>query len=549
MNKRICVICGEEFEPKSSRRKFCYKDHFHPCPVCGKDVLTTDLQHLNSCCCLKHSRQLATSTIHAKYEVWPTNSVEATEKRKQTFLERFGVDNPSKNDSIKSKISSRVKEEFAKHPEYKERARQTYFEKTGYYHSLQNPAVQESIKKKNLEKYGVEWAFQSLEFKKKADETNLKRYGTVLPMQNPDVLMKYRSQRSKHKAYDGTKLDSSYEVAVYEYCIRNGIPIQRTYPIKYDYLGEQHTTFIDFVIDGLLVEVKGEHALEGYYDSQPGAVPISRKLEIYRENNVVVITGSAGSSFFKGSPGFRYANEENKGLIGVDIDLFREPEFPYPDNRPECFYDVKVSGEMSCHDAFFDEKTRWDMIKNRIQYTGDFIQAKDIVRALNVTRRAKQPSWFAKSFAEKLIKKYCTSDVIVDTFAGWGTRHDAAVGLHKYYIGIDASEEVVNWHRENHRNIKLGDAKTFTYQGDCNVLICPPYRDTEIYFDGQDCELSECDWLEIVMKNVPNASRYIMVCKEVSDKYKPFIVDQKVNKSHLNTNTEYVLVVDSSDIH
>lgn len=48
--KKICKICGKEFDTKSSRRLICYDNHYHKCPVCGKDVLTSDLQHLNSCC-------------------------------------------------------------------------------------------------------------------------------------------------------------------------------------------------------------------------------------------------------------------------------------------------------------------------------------------------------------------------------------------------------------------------------------------------------------------------------------------------------------------
>lgn len=49
--KRICVLCRKEFDTISSRRKICYREHYHQCPVCGKDVLTTDLQHTGSCCC------------------------------------------------------------------------------------------------------------------------------------------------------------------------------------------------------------------------------------------------------------------------------------------------------------------------------------------------------------------------------------------------------------------------------------------------------------------------------------------------------------------
>ena len=39
--KKICRICGQQFESRGTR-SVCYSDHHHPCPVCGKDVLCND---------------------------------------------------------------------------------------------------------------------------------------------------------------------------------------------------------------------------------------------------------------------------------------------------------------------------------------------------------------------------------------------------------------------------------------------------------------------------------------------------------------------------
>ena len=185
------------------------------------------------------------------------------------------------------------------------------------------------------------------------------------------------------------------------------------------------------------------------------------------------------------------------------------------------------------------------MIKNRLKYSDNhFIESKDIIRALNVTRECKQPSWFSKTFAKNIIKKYVTTDVIVDPFAGWGGRAQASKELNKQYIGIDLNEELVKWHHEQgFDNISYGDAKEFKYDEECSVFICPPYQDIEVYFDRQDNSLTQCQWLEIVMDNVPNAKEYIMVCKIIDPGWEQYIVETKINKSHFGENTEYVLVI------
>lgn len=185
------------------------------------------------------------------------------------------------------------------------------------------------------------------------------------------------------------------------------------------------------------------------------------------------------------------------------------------------------------------------MIKNRIKYVGGFISSKQVLTALNVTRKCKQPSWFSLAYAESLLNKYSVSDVIVDPFAGWGTRHDASVKLGKKYIGCDLNAELVEWHKRKGRNIELADALSFKYEGECDVFICPPYKDTEVYFKGQNTQLSQCEWLDIVRQNVPNAKRYIMVCKIIDHGFEKYIRGVKKNKSHFGINYEYEIVIEN----
>lgn len=378
-----------------------------------------------------------------------------------------------------------------------------------------------------------------------------------LSLSNEAKILKYKRDRAtKHKnnsfknanSFDGRKFDSRYEVLVYEFCKRNNIPIECQIPVEYEYNNETHITFIDFRIDGILFEVKGGHLLHGIYDyAMP--VPIEEKLQVYKEHNIILITDISGSDVIppkesEGSNGLLYQHKCPNPLIGVDIDLFDNPKFPFAKDKPECFYKVRVDNKLSALEAWDNELLRWNMIKNRINYVGGFIDNKSILTAMNVTRTCKQPSWFSKEYAKKLINKYITTNLILDPFAGWGTRCDATLELNKQYYGGDMNVELVKWHQSLNRPICQMDANNFkSNESNCSVFICPPYTNYEKYFDGQDLETTQCEWLQIVMNNIPNAKEYLMVCKIVDSGWEKYIVEEKINKSHLGTNKEYVLLV------
>lgn len=450
-----------------------------------------------------NNRDKAENTCMERYGV--KNPFQDTDNMRESYIESLGVDHPMKREDIAEK--SILKHNYA---EIRRKGIETYRARTGYDNPYSNPEVINKIQETFTLKYG----------------------GHIATC--PEIASK---KAHKYVSDDGTTFDSNWEFLVYEYCKRNNLQIERNIPISFEYAGKKHTTLIDFRIDGLLFEVKGPHLLDGCFDYKQ-EVPISKKFEIYRENQVAVITSN--SRFFISENGRHY---NINSLIGVDINLFINPDFPFDNNKPKCFYDVVVDNKLSSYTAFHSELIRWKMIKNRIEYSGGFINSKQILTALNVTRTCKQPSWFSEEYASYLIKKYINTNVIVDPFAGWGTRHDACIKLGKEYIGCDLNKELVEWHNSKGRNIQLCNANDFTYDGNCSVFICPPYQDFEVYFEGQDTKKTQCDWLSIVMKNVPNAKEYLMVCKTVDPGWEKYIVEEKINRSHFGTNKEYVLLI------
>jgi hypothetical protein len=75
------------------------------------------------------------------------------ESRKETNLEKWGVDNPTKNSEIRKKIKS------------------TNLEKWGVDHPMKSEVVKQNFKSTMLERWGVEWAQQNKEISDKSVAT------------------------------------------------------------------------------------------------------------------------------------------------------------------------------------------------------------------------------------------------------------------------------------------------------------------------------------------------------------------------------------------
>lgn len=84
-------------------------------------------------------------------------------KAKETFLKKYGVDNPAKSKEVLAKIQK------------------ANLERYGVEYSAQSDIVKGKVKTTNLKKYGVEYSFQAEEVKEKIKATNLERYGVDNP--------------------------------------------------------------------------------------------------------------------------------------------------------------------------------------------------------------------------------------------------------------------------------------------------------------------------------------------------------------------------------
>ena len=270
-----CAICGKEFTPNNNTSLYCSDPHYRPCPVCGKLVRYYSLNETVVCCSPECTKIKRRQTCYNRYgESVPSKSAEvraklqkasylSQSKRQATCLERFGVDNPAKAVNIQNKISKTV---------------------------------------------------ASSECQSKITNTCLARYGVRHSSQLAEIHKKSSASRSIITASDGQKVDSSYEALFYNFLLFNNIPFEyQSKEISYLYDNRMHKTFIDFTVGDFHFECKGSHLLEGCFDHV--GVPIATKLNVYKENNVILITDSLGRDLLK----------NNNYPIGIDIALFGDP--------------------------------------------------------------------------------------------------------------------------------------------------------------------------------------------------------------------------------
>ncbi len=166
--KKICEQCGEEFETTSSRARFCNKDHFANCPVCGSKYLIKKycLGSPPVCCSYACRAKKTAQTSLLKYGCKaPGNNPEARKKASETMMKSLGVPYAQMSKEVKEKSEATLKlkygvDNIAKNPEYKMKAVNTAVERYGGKLPFNSPESYDKQRKTILEKYGVNSALE-----------------------------------------------------------------------------------------------------------------------------------------------------------------------------------------------------------------------------------------------------------------------------------------------------------------------------------------------------------------------------------------------------
>ena len=197
----ICEYgCGKEAGHQFKNGKWCCSGNFRDCSGIKEKKKQTCLKKygVENPFQNKEVQEKMRWTNLKNFGVeYPTQSREVQEKRKQTFMEKYGVENPSQNKEIQEKMKQTCMEKYGvnnplKNKEVLEKMKQTNIEKYGVKHPSQNKEVIEKMKQTCMKKYGAENPLQNKEVIEKMKQTNLEKYGVEYPFQNKDIQEKIK---------------------------------------------------------------------------------------------------------------------------------------------------------------------------------------------------------------------------------------------------------------------------------------------------------------------------------------------------------------------
>lgn len=150
---------------------------------------------------------------------------EFKEKRKNTLIDKYGVESPLQNEEIVEKI------------------RKTNLQKYGYENVSQVPEIREKIKQTNIIRFGVETPSKNSEVKEKIYNTNLQKYGAPYTLQVTEVRVKANETLCKN----GTHKTSKQQL--YLHSLYGG---ELNYPVSY------YATDICFPEEKIVLEYDGK---------------------------------------------------------------------------------------------------------------------------------------------------------------------------------------------------------------------------------------------------------------------------------------------------
>lgn len=209
---------------------------------------------------------------------------------------------------------------------------------------------------------------------------------------------------------------------------------------------------------------------------------------------------------------------------------------------------AKRRGELSPYEAWYDDNLLMKVIENRIIYKNNLTPNK-ILQGFNISKVAQKVSVFSAARAKLIINKYLSSyDIIFDPFSGFSGRMLGTVASGKKYIGhdispihINESQMIIDFYKL--QNVELSCKDVLTSNGEYPCLFtCSPYSDIEQWKDVPINKMSCDDWIDVCLNNF-KCSRYVFVADNTVTKYRKYIHEILINKSHLNKNTEVIIVI------
>ena len=243
---KICKECGRPFETNNGNKKFCDRQHYRICVICGKQFEITryhlTAKDAKTTCSKKCSIELRKRTNVYKYGgSSPASSRLIREKMKSTNLERYVVKHAAQSDIFKEKTKQTNLSKYGKEyyrqtdkgrqelkdrwndPEYAHKVRSkveaTCLKRYGNRSSFGDEGIREKAKHTYKERTGYETPFSNPEVQRKSEETNLSKYGVRRPYQSPKIYQKVKNTTFQHFGVDNAMKSKIIQDKVKETCL------------------------------------------------------------------------------------------------------------------------------------------------------------------------------------------------------------------------------------------------------------------------------------------------------------------------------------------
>lgn len=244
---------------------------------------------------------------------------EVNEHKKQSCKRSLGVEHPLQAKKCMDKYHKTCEKNFGVDHNFKsqkciEKRHKTWIDNYGYDHPMMSTTVKGNFKQSFKEKHGVENPSQLPEIQQKKEETSLKHYGVKFPTQSEIVKNKttqtciekysvehyvqsddYKEKTKKKYLYENMYFHSAPELATYIWLKDNHLSFkyQPNLKFKYKFNGKMHFYMPDFLIEGKIVEIKGDHffksdgTMQNPYDHSQDAL-YEAKHQCMLKNNVEI---------------------------------------------------------------------------------------------------------------------------------------------------------------------------------------------------------------------------------------------------------------------
>ena len=508
-------------------------------------------------------------------------TVEVKEKRKQTNILRHGGNAPACDIVIVSKIKATNVARYgyevpSQNKTVMDKMKHTHLSNTGYLNPAQNPKTKQKIANTSTKRYGVSSTLSVPEFRQKGLNTVEAKYG-VKNITNVSQIPEIRKKMFAHREM------SKPEKKMAEFLKNNN------FNFKYESECGESGKLWDFVIFDsnepiIVIEIDGEYVHGLVADSNGIKSGGNKDHERFQKipDGVMYIQCDSKKIVECFAEILRLKNIKYYDFINEMVERCCNSPFPYPfysedrmrkDYNSLLSFDRDVTNKVlignsiitSFHKSVFTSRRgnkkspieAWQSpellrrsVENRVIYHGiPNLSSHDITRGFCVSSIAPRVSVFQPALAKKLLSTYAyDAKSVLDPFSGFSGRMLGATSLGMSYTGSDIREEtikeatqIVDFLKLKNVTLSISSIEDLYDINEYYALItCPPYGNTEIWFDGQSSQ-DEDHYIDLCLQKF-NCKVFIFIVKD-TNRYKEHVVKSIKNLSHISNSDEQVIVI------